>query len=191
MRLLFASLVVALASGLLLLTIVGKSESDSPLPPDKQAIVDREAKARSDALSQPLPPNARKDVEPYIQATATPWSPIAKVPAGAGSIVETGLAPFSSEEILVENQWQEIKDGNYVTVFAGASGGDHSQGLLIITAETVNGEHPIPSAGGGYLSPMKTGALGVVGADGERLTLASAGGATLFFDVASRLFASP
>lgn len=45
--------------------------------------------------------------------------------------------------------------------------------------------------GGIFPTPMKSGAVRVTGADGQRLTLTAADGTTFIFDVATLAFVAP
>ncbi|MDP2948795.1 MAG: hypothetical protein Q8P22_04585 [Chloroflexota bacterium] len=193
--LLFAALAAALVLGILGLGLAkGVVRSDSPLPPEKQEIEERIERERLEALARPQPPKNPNYIPPFTPGPQP--SPCSDdnspcVPAGAGTIVETQQARYSPMVFSFQNHWFEVKDGQYVVVFAGREGsaGDPSQGVVVVEVDTMDF---MPVAGGGiYRTPIKDGAVRIVGADGERLTLTSASGATFIFDVASRTFVSP
>ena len=73
--------------------------------------------------------------------------------------------------------------GPGVVVYAGAERDDPAQGLV---ATRLIGMTPGPAAV--YRTPMRSGAVRIVGAEGKRLSLVSSSGARLVFDVASQTF---
>jgi len=101
-------------------------------------------------------------------------------------IVEEVQGPFSSQEITVENAWQEQVNGQWVQVYAGALASDPAQGVVIVLAQTSEG-----MSGSRHPTPVKAGAVRLVSADGLRLTLVAASGATIYFDAAARQFVPP
>lgn len=133
----------------------------------------------------PLPPSERT-------AKPAPYagSEIPRISAGVGTIVETGQAPFPSESYTFENRWYEVKDGRSIVVYAGALAQEPSQGVLIVVVQTLN-YGPVPGAGGYYPTPLKAGAVRVVDAEGEVLTLSSESGMDFVFDGASRRWLVP
>src|ERR687887_1785096 len=103
-----ALLATGLASGLLLVNpFTGVAQTtrfpDGPSRADKQALLGREAQEIAAAQTAPRPP---KDTPkpPRVQAQplqprpqrepSTALQPLARTRAGAGTIVESGLAPF-------------------------------------------------------------------------------------------------
>ncbi len=178
--------------------------SDSPLPPltgEKGEIEERVARLRAEALAQPRPPKYPGDPnfdpkgplppnsQPTPQPPPSPWPQIARIPAGAGTIID---APFPLKGLTSRNQWYEVKDGKSITAYAGAEGYafDPSQGVVLVVVETLDFQ-PVPSAGGTYRTPVKAGPVRIVGAEGEVLTLVAEDGTKFLFDVASRRFLSP
>ncbi len=189
-------LTAASAVAVIALLGLGVMRSDSPLPPlsgEKQEMEERQTRLRAEAQANPPPPGAEK---PERRATPlaqpSPWSPVAQMAAGAGTIVETGQAPFPAMMFVGQNLWKEAKDGYYILAYAGSEGyeGDPSQGLLMVVAMTFDYK-PLPELGGTYPTPSKAGAVRIVGADGEVLSLLAEDGTKFLFDVASRRFLSP
>lgn len=91
-------------------------------------------------------------------------------------IIEGEMAPFRAEDVLILNQWQENIEGRWVHVYAGRSGGDPAQGVVIVTVEG-------SSDGGRFAAPLAGGALRIVAAQGARLTLQDETGVLFYFDV--------
>jgi hypothetical protein len=179
------ALVIGFA-GLLALTTalvaLAETAGHDRLPPEKQATLQREAEALAAAQAGLRPakdvtklPEARPD-EPRLL-------PLQRTPAGAGTIVESGLAPFGSG-FVVENRWYEQRGAEQLIVYAGGSRADPSQGVLAVALTTSRG-------GGFYPTPTKAGSVHVVAAVGERLTLISKNGATFVFDIPTRSFVTP
>ncbi len=90
--------------------------------------------------------------------------------------------PFRASDAVIINQWQDQYAGYWVHVYAGASGADPNQGILIVEFEGN------PELGGWYAAPEADGALTIRSANAARLTLESASGAVIYFDVPSLQF---
>ncbi len=185
---------VAVAAAVLVLRSGGDPvRSDYPyptLPPEKQAIADREEKLRLDALAAPIPPAFAKGPPPTRQPPSSPLPDnILRIPAGAGTIVEEGLAPFPSSAYLFQNSWHEAQGDQTIIVYAGVEAHDRSQGLAVVLVDL--DYKPVPGAGGFYLTPSKSGSVRIVDAQGLLLPLDAKDGTRFLFDVASRQFLSP
>jgi len=129
-------------------------------------------------------------VAPTSAVRATPSIALPHRAAGNGTIVETRQAKVSPTEFLGQNRWVEQVGNAGIAVYAGASRSDPTQGVVVVSVE---GKDPLtrPPAGlvgGTYPTPTRAGAVHVVDATGERLTLAAANGATFIFDVPSRSY---
>lgn len=174
----------------------------TPGPPESREIQELRA-----ALGGMLEPQTRQGLEEKLAillgeaaARAAPQADAAAKPSGlrpAGptpapdlarprGIVEEVQGPFSSQEITVENAWQEQVNGQWVQVYAGALASDPAQGVVIVLAQTSEG-----MTGSRHPTPVKAGAVRLVSADGLRLTLVAASGATIYFDAAARQFVPP
>jgi hypothetical protein len=189
-------LATGLAAGLLLvIPATGLAQTRSPdagqTRPAKHGFLEREAQEIAAAQAAPKPP---KDVAkpPRIQRPSLPsaeqpgqtaLSPLPHQAAGAGTIVESGLAPFPGSLYTFENRWYETTGQGDLVVYAGAERDDPAQGLV---ATRLIGVTPGPAAV--YRTPMRSGAVRIVGAEGKRLSLVSGSGARLVFDVPSRTF---
>jgi hypothetical protein len=190
-------LATGLASGLLLvIPVTGLAQTHPPDAvqgrPAKHALLEREAQEIAAAQAAPKPP---KDVAkpPRIQRQSLPsagqpepqtaLSPLPHQAAGAGTIVESGLAPFPGSLYTFENRWYEATGEGDLVVYAGAERDDPAQGLV---ATRLIGVTPGPAAV--YRTPMRSGAVRIVGAEGKRLSLVSGSGTRLVFDVSSRTF---
>jgi hypothetical protein len=189
-----ASLIFALISLLAFSAGVGAGALATPstsasatpedtLPPDKQAELDRDLQAMASAEAaneslgitkandpgRPLPgPTDGAILEPHFVA-------------GAGMVIESTY-PAPGMDAPVTNVWFEDRGGSdFTTVFAGRDAKDVSQGLVLVT-------HGMPGDVQRFDAPGAHGALEVVGAVGELLTLRAADGATQYFDAASLSF---
>jgi hypothetical protein len=103
--------------------------------------------------------------------------------AGTGTIVESGQAPFPGSLYTFENRWYEATGEGDLVVYAGAERDDPAQGLV---ATRLIGVTPGPAAV--YHTPIRSGAVRIVGAQSTRLSLVSSSGTRLVFDVSSRTF---
>lgn len=111
--------------------------------------------------------------------------------AGAGTIVESRLAPVPGVAFKAQNQWFETKNGVVIAVYAGAgTEQDENQGIVVVQsqAEHAGGVPAAVPADNMYRTPTKSGPVHITDADGERLTLLSTDGTKFVFDVASRTF---
>ena len=187
----FAAAVVGLALiGLILFglpfdgrTQIGRAQSQ-PRDPKAERVV-QEGQAIATAQAQPRPP---KDVGKPPRQAPGPAQPAAlpRQAAGAGTVVESGLAPLPGSVYTIENRWFETRGGGELIVYAGAETQDPAQGVLVVRAAQAN-----LGPSGVYPTPTRSGAVRVVGAVGERLQLQSASGTTFTFDVAARRFIGP
>lgn len=133
----------------------------------------RELKAKQDALATAIaghgsPPAIEKDGQP----------------AGSGFIVEGLQPPLPAATFrgVEGNMWfTDPANGARVTIWAGASGQDREQGILVVASDG-------PRVEGIYPAPGKHGSLRIVGADGIVLRLIARDGTELAFDVASRTY---
>lgn len=145
--------------------------------------------ARAAAIQTNPPTACPECITPVFDGpTPTPFSPYPHIPAGDGFIMNTGLAPFSAGELMVENRWYRKAPDQTVVVFAGSDGFDPSQGVVHVVIDPGPEATERPEGSGRYLTPSKSGAVRIVGAEGEVLRLEAENGDTFYFDVASTSF---
>jgi hypothetical protein len=145
----------------------------------------QEAQAIAIAQTEPRPP---KDASKPPRRTTGPVEP-AQLPrqgAGAGTIVESGLAPLPGALYTIENRWFERRAGGELIVYAGARRQDPAQGLVVVRPSRAD-----LGPAGVYLTQTRAGSVRVVRAVGERLQLQAATGATFTFDLPGRRFVAP
>lgn len=162
------------------------------LPPAKRTMESRIQVSQATALAGPKPPQLFNT--PATWATPVPTvldNNIQRRPAGAGTIVETGLAPFPAMAYIFENQWYAPVGNEYVNIWAGAVGDDPTQGVVVIAHIALPGSKITPQPGAEYKTPTKAGSVHIVDADGMRLKLVAENGASFTFDVTSGKFVSP
>ena len=185
-------LIAGLAAAAVFAALVALALSAAPpgtLPPAKQTLEASIEQTRVAASVKPQPPPGPTPVP----ATSAP----AQVPrrsAGAGNIVTDFAPPFPAMSHVITSMWYADSGGTRLIVYAGALRDEPgaqaaaSQGVVIVLAQTTQGDR-LPG-GGTYLAPGKTGPLHIADANGLRLVLQSDNGATLYFDVSTRQFAS-
>jgi len=116
-------------------------------------------------------------------------APISRV-AGAGDIIESRNTPFHIDGYDFVNYWTESKpEIGAITVMAGAQSNNPEKGVLVIVASPLGDKNTVLEEVA-YLTPIKGGALRIVKADGEILTIVSDDGLIFVFDVPSRQFLS-
>ena len=103
--------------------------------------------------------------------------------SGGGTIVESGQAPFPASAFTFENRWFQQTAAGDLVVYAGAAHDDPTQGLVVVRLIGAKLGQPTVRR-----TPARAGAVRVVEAKGEKLTLAASNGTRLVFDVGSRTF---
>lgn len=99
-------------------------------------------------------------------------------------IIDRPSVPFSGRRYEINNAWQELVDGDYILVFAGALATEPAQGILIVF-------HDVDNSFKFILAPIKGGRLRIVDAKGYRLVIQQANVDTrLYFDVPAMSFAT-
>ena len=106
--------------------------------------------------------------------------------------------------MINEQGWQAVEADKRIAVYAGALAGDRAQGLVIVEVASLPKPSTVPAftkPGGAFQddqirsftpfpTPTKDGAVEIVGAQGQRLTLRAESGKILVFDVLERGWAS-
>lgn len=162
-------------------------EYPTNLPPPKLTLAAHEKQLRDQAMQTPEFPRQFKPEVRYPEGEPTGFSPIPSHPAGAGIIVDSGLAPFPSMEYTFENQWYEDKPDREIEVYAGADSDNPDQGLVVVV-EIDSVGNPLPGSSGAFLTPQQLGSVHVIQADGERLFVQSIRGPRFIFNVATLSF---
>ena len=175
--LVWAALAALIAAAAPLGQMATATPPDTGLPPEKQSIEDQYERERNEGLQRRAPKGPAARIATVGDDQFRP-----------SGIIERGPAPFSTEDVVVRNQWQQQVDGVWVQVYAGALAENPAQGVVIVAAE---GAAAREAATERYLAPQQSGALRVVAESGSRLTLEAADGSVLAFDLASRTFGAP
>ena len=135
---------------------------------EKIDVIQRQVQARAYGRLHPAAKDGQQN-PPSPQPTSTPIT----------GIVSDFSPPFPAAQFTVTNMWQNFVNARLVHVYAGASGSDPSQGMVIVQTEGVDG-----SPGNFSLeTPVKAGAVRIVAVSGTKLTLQARNGATFIFDV--------
>jgi hypothetical protein len=88
--------------------------------------------------------------------------------------------------VNIINKWYAEIGDRHFNVFAGSDYNDPAQGMVYVSIFTADGSE-LPD-GGYYPTATRSGAVQIVGAQGQRLILLSAGGETFYFDVPGQQF---
>jgi hypothetical protein len=96
-------------------------------------------------------------------------------------IIEYPTDPFIHTDYKITNAWQELINGNYITVFAGSLVSNPQHGIVIVQMET-------PRKTRIYLTPDQSGATKITSANGFRLVVETADSKTYYFDVPAQRF---
>jgi hypothetical protein len=173
LRFRWAVLVGAAGAGLIATAAVSQAAA-APTPPGlaaKLARVDRMQQARNTAQTAPRPAKPSRPAPPA--AVADPAWP-------SGIQEHTGAPPLPGSVFQSTNAWFGYIGNRRVIVFAGASGSDPSTGEVVVW--------PLDGVPHTFATPVSEGAVRVTAADGARLTLTTALGTALPFDVTSGQF---
>jgi hypothetical protein len=92
----------------------------------------------------------------------------------------TGTPPLPGSQFQSTNAWFGLQGGTRVIVFAGASGADPAQGMVVVWA--------LDQAPRTYPTPVRGGAVRITAASGSLLTLTTAQGTHTGFDAAAGQF---
>jgi hypothetical protein len=101
-------------------------------------------------------------------------------------IFEDVIGPFSPQEMIVTNAWQDRVNGQWVQVYAGASADDPTQGLVAVLVQPLSA-----STGSLHATPSRAGAVRITSAHGSLLTLTAEDGSIFVFDASTRQFTGP
>ena len=163
-------------------------------PPEKAALVKEDCEAQKAALERfersggvkstvepPAPVPSAVSTEPPC---TDQWKPAA---GNFGCVLYGALEghqppPGYEKVLLVENSWA----GTGYIVYAGALYDDPDQGVIVVTDRFVS---PLPKVLGEYRPPTKEGRLRILEAQGDTLSIVSAGGTRYSFNADTRALA--
>jgi hypothetical protein len=102
-------------------------------------------------------------------------------------ILEDGQVDLPSDTGSFKNQWYVQTANGEIRVYAGAEKRDVQQGVLFVSVRN----SPRPRSIDGYYTPLRAGAVRIISAVDERLTLRAADGTRFTFDVPTRQWVNP
>lgn len=146
----------------------------------RQSIEEKLAIEERIATQQALENLATKPLDP---SDARPSS-IPDPPRVTG-IIENPSVPFYSGDVHINNAWQELVNGYYITVYAGSLAEDPTQGIVIIIRE-----YPDFILSDRLFTSEKAGSLRIITVDGLRLLLQTENKQSFYFDVPAVRFVS-
>lgn len=188
-----------------------RATPDDKLPTEKQALVASMAATQIAVTGRtPAPKDDATEIAHATEvavALQTPWS----TPTIVRGIRDIQISPFHSQDAIVENQWQDLVNGEHVKVYAGLITGEPEQGFVAVSTWKAGDKgstqgkflptpiDPTPSliplwTGSTpepiikYRTPIKAGAVKITSVDGLLFTLTAEDGTTFIFDLASRTF---
>lgn len=158
------------------------STSPQSLPPDKQAYLDRQAQMQVSTAAMAANAGITKasaPTPPPLPPGATALAPMTS--AGDGTIVDSSASPPGVNAKITNRWYEQLTTGDFVVVFAGAPSGSTTTGLVLVTAGPGTPART-------FTAPGHHGALTILGAGGQTLSLRAADGTLLSFDVSTLSF---
>jgi len=155
--------------------------------PDAQALLGQKAEPLSAAQAAQATAQANAPekssglcgLRPTVDPNATP-APTVEIPRGISDWLQP---PFSTQDVVVSNQWNDQLNGAWLTAYAGALGQDPARGVIIA----------VDSAGAYYRFelPAGSGAATFTAADGLTVTAQTASGQRYKLDMSALTLAGP
>jgi len=162
------------------------SGSQAPIPQSKLARIEA---LQAQLVKEKAEHRAKPSFSTGLRAAKTANPAVLQRHAG---ITAMRQGPFPASSFDVQNFYQGPADGTWLLVYSGATTspatGAIAGGALNVYAETQAGG--AMSFVGLFRAPARTGALTVVAASGDRLTLRSSQGNRLTFNLATDKYAS-
>ncbi len=155
--------------------------------PDAQALLQQKAEPLSAAqaaqataqASAPEKTSGLCGLRPTVDPNATP-APTVEIPRGISDWLQP---PFSTQDVLISNQWNDQQNGVWLTAYAGALGQDSTRGVIIAVDST-----------GAYYRfelPAGSGAATFTAVDGLIVTAETASGQHYQLDMAALTLTGP
>jgi hypothetical protein len=161
-------------------TLAGSPEtSGDALPPAKQAIEDYLRSLAAQGAQDPAAKHPGGDPSLVFASPEPDVHPLARTAAGNGFIIEQTFGPPGDSEGAYLNNWYAQSDKSLIGVWAGKLVADEKQGIVTVAIFTSDG---VWIRGGRFLTPSRDGAVRVVGAVGDVLTLRAEDGNEITFD---------
>jgi hypothetical protein len=148
-------------------------------PQRRQSIEDKLAYAEGEATRQASVTRVTWDPNKTVELI-----PVTDGPFPTG-IFEGGGQEYKPSVAQINNRWQGIVDGEYVTIQVGAPADDPEQGVLFIWRTYAGREH---SRSAMYLTLEKAGSIRIVDVEANRLILNTEDGHVFYFDVPGERF---
>lgn len=162
-------------------TVLEYNAQTEGMSPEKREFT--EANNRYLETQVALLPNRTPNPNPII-ATAKPY-PTSTLLTG----IYKDCLEVKAHEMVTKNCWSEVFGTTYIFLRAGASTTDERQGLILISARSV--DSPLPGAGIFYQTPSRHGQVEVSGAQGWLVSLRADDGTLFAFDLFSHTWEDP
>jgi len=188
--LLFGAL-AAIAVAIIAAAGTASGVTETPLAAGKQAVADHIASVRASAAANPAP---KIPINPNTDSSSSAiFAPLGGTPAGVGLLfghADTARPPTDKDDSFT-NSWSIFSSSLNLDVWAGARGADAEQGFVMVVIW--NADRTSIVGGGSFDTPSRSGAVSIVSANGQVLTLAtdataSSSATTFVFDTASLQF---
>jgi hypothetical protein len=174
--------VAVLASVTFTAVVIAQSPPTKPSYTTRQSVDDRAATFRARGVDITGTANPTK-----LTPVPVPTGHVRGRPAGNGFLMDSDVTDLPARVFLGRNAWREQRGNSILTFFAGVSGTDGTQGMVVLLAQDATTLRTLPQ-GGSWIAPGNGGAIHVVDAKGEMIHLVAADGTDSFFDATLRTF---
>jgi hypothetical protein len=202
------AILIFMGGSILIRFTVANTASGQPYPPPSDSYIadlleeietDRELLA-GDSLDEQMRRSIEEKLEIAIRIAtrvSRPWAivdpletpvliPLENSPFQTGIFEGSGGALRPAQAVLF-NRWQGIVNNVMTIVFAGYTGDDREQGVVYIQRISDETRSVYWSS---YLTPVRSGPVRILRAEGYRLILSTEAGDILYFDVPGDRFVS-
>jgi len=177
-RIMFVVLALLIAAGVFFAPGIAAAQLDTwSGSSEKEALQAHMESVRQQVTPAPKDPDAGPEIPYGLMVADQPDDSSEGIYEGSGGLIRPSY-------INVQNMWERRDGSAGMQVFAGSDPEDASQGLIIVIDVREMGQREMQS----YPAPGRTGPLRILSVEAGVVTLLQDNGATITFDLESRLF---
>ncbi|MBI9043849.1 MAG: hypothetical protein JEZ06_05145 [Anaerolineaceae bacterium] len=123
--------------------------------------------------------------KPPQAADLAPAPKMINDPGFQSGIFEGGEGIFHASEAVIENYWQAVIGNQYVQIFAGVSGSDAQQGVVIIITTEADRMDPVFQT---FPTPQQKGSVRILSEENQILQITAQDGSRFQFSITEKQF---